>query len=477
MRATGWASLFAALAVAGLSTIASAAETSSEAALRHGRGLAELFATGAEPAAALRFVEQHYAASALAEKPADARAKTFARVASDLGTAAVVTVEPLGERGARVVLKAERQALWVLFEIEVEPGPPFGVLGTRIQAEDSPPETVAATEPLTREQALTAIRARIDALAAEDQFSGVVLVAKDGAPLIQQVVGFADRGLQVPNRVDTKFNLGSINKRFTELAIHQLAEAGKLSLDDTLAHLWPDYPNAEVARRVTIAQLLDHTSGMGDLFGARYDATPRDKLRGLSDYLPLFVDQPLSFEPGADRRYSNAGFVVLGLLIERLSGESYYDYVREHIYRPAGMNDSGHFASDEVVPNRARGYARMDERLMQAEAGEAGRDLARRENGLSLPGRGSSAGGGYSTAPDLLRFAQALEAGKLGGTEVSRSRGGLATAGGAKGLNAALEDDWASGWTVIVLANLDPPAAERLAGEIRQILKRVPGGG
>lgn len=470
MRATCRAFFLAALAVAGFVALAGAAETSSQAALRHGRALAELFLAGGDPSAAERFVEEHYAASVLAERSARERAKTFVRIASDLGRASLVGVEPLGERGARVVLRSQDRPQWFIFDLDLEPSPPFGVLGTRVGVEDSPPEAVSA-EPLTREQALAAIRSRLDGLARDDRLSGVVLVAKDGGVVLQQAVGFADRGLEVPNRVDTKFNLGSINKLFTEIAIRQLAAAGKLSLDDPLVRLWPDYPNAEVARRVTVARLLDHSSGMGDVFGPRYDATPRERLRGLSDYLPLFVDQPLAFEPGTDRRYSNAGFVVLGLVIERLSGQSYFDYVRENIYRQAGMNDSGHFASDELVANRARGYTRLNERL---EEGGAGR-LPLRDNVLSLPGRGSSAGGGYSTAPDLLRFAQALKAGKLGVVETFRSRGGLAIAGGSPGINAGLEDDWRSGWTVIVLANEDPPAAERLAREIRGILERVSG--
>ncbi len=462
--------MLAVLAMAGLATASGAAGTASEAALRHGRALADLFVAGVQPATAERFFTEHYAASALAERPAAERAKTFARIASDLGKASLVRVEPLGERGARVVLQSQDEPLWMTFDLDLEPNPPFGVLGTRVEADQSPPEVVA-TEPLTREQALAAIRARVDALAKDDLFSGVVLVAEGDTVLVEKAVGFADRALEVPNRVDTRFNLGSINKLLTEIAIRQLAAAGKLSLDDALSHHWPDYPNPEVARRVTIARLLDHTSGMGDFFGPRFDATPRHQIRQLSDYLKLFADQPLAFEPGSDRRYSNAGFVVLGLVIERLSGQSYFDYVREHIYRPAGMTGTGHFASDEVVPNRARGYTRLDERLNERRPEEP--RAPRRDNALSLPGRGSSAGGGYSTAQDLRRLARALEAGKLGVVEPFRTRGGLGVAGGAPGLNAALESDWKSGWTVIVLANEDPPAAERLARDIRGDLARV----
>src|SRR4029077_18041 len=154
----------------------------------------------------------------------------------------------------------------------------------------------------------------------------------------------------------------------------------------------PDYPSP-IADKVTIRQLIEHRSGMGDFFGPEYLATPPSKIRKLSDYLPLFVNKPLEFEPGTDQRYSNAGYIVLGLIIERESGRSYYDYVRDHIFKPAGMKDTDSYAIDEKVPNRAVALTKHES--------------------TELPGRGSSAGGGYSTAGDLLRFAQALRSGKL----------------------------------------------------------------
>lgn len=295
----------------------------------------------------------------------------------------------------------------------------------------------------------------LDSLAALDQFSGVVVLAKNGAPVFERAVGFADRETRMPNTPETAFNLGSINKLFTAVAIRQLAAAGKLEVDSTLGRAWPDYPNRDAGRRVTIRQLLEHRSGIGGNIFAAPAGGKRSDLRRLADFLPLFVNEPLQFEPGSRVQYSNAGYLVLGLLVERLSGESYYDYVRRHIYEPAGMTRTAHWAVDSLPVNTAVGYTRG--------AQDAPASAPVRRNTEFLPGRGSSAGGGYSTAPDLLRLLAALRAGRVpqGGPA------GMGIAGGAPGLNAVVEGDLPGGYDLIVLANLGPPAAERVARIVR----------
>lgn len=296
----------------------------------------------------------------------------------------------------------------------------------------------------------------LDTLVSRGEFSGVVVIAKNGAPVFQHAYGMADRSARRPNTVETAFNLGSINKAFTATAIRQLALAGKLDLDSTVGRYWPDYPNAEVARKVTIRQLLNFRSGIGgDIFGIP-SGGQRSSIRILGDYLPLFVNEPLEFEPGSRDKYSNAGYVLLGLLVERVTGQDYYSYVREHIYAPAGMTRTGHFAVDSLPPNTAIGYTRQ---------GSAGADSLR-ANASILPGRGSSAGGGYSTAQDILRFLEATRARRIKGTPPP----GLGVAGGTAGVNATVDGQLPGGYDLIVLANLDPPAAERVARTIRQWL-------
>lgn len=295
----------------------------------------------------------------------------------------------------------------------------------------------------------------LDSLAALDQFSGVVLLARNDIPVFQRAYGMADREAARPNTLETAFNLGSINKVFTATAIRQLADAGKLDLDSSMARYWPEYPNQEVARRVTVRQLLEHRSGIaGNIFAVPAGGT-RQTIRHNRDLLPLFVSDSLQFEPGTRQQYSNVGYVVLGMLVERVSGEDYYEYVHRHIYQPAGMTGTVHFAVDSLPRNTALGYTRGGRDAPAATPLHRNTDL--------LPGRGSAAGGGYSTAADLLRFVQALRANRVSGGPPA----GFGIAGGAPGINSVLEGGLPGGYDLVVLGNLDPPAAQRVAALVR----------
>ncbi len=275
----------------------------------------------------------------------------------------------------------------------------------------------------------------LDTMSARDLFSGTVLITRGNDTLLQKSFGLADKEHNVPNANDTKYNIGSINKLFTRTALRQLG----VDFSKPLRTYLPDYPSP-IADKVTIQQIAEMSSGMGDVFGPKYDATPKDRIRSLNDYVPFFVDQPLEFEPGTKRRYSNAGYIVLGLVVERLSGMSYYDYVRTKLFAPAGMNDTDSYPVDAIVANRAIGYM--------------GPKHAR-TNIYELPARGSSAGGGYSTVADLLRFVRTYEI-----------QGGFG--GGAEGINAAVEHE--GEYTIVVLSNYDPPTAEHVAQNARRAL-------
>jgi CubicO group peptidase (beta-lactamase class C family) len=311
------------------------------------------------------------------------------------------------------------------------------------------------TPPIAPAELSRRLETLVDSLARDDRFSGVVLLAHEGRPVLQRAYGYADRERRRGNTLETAFNLGSINKLFTRVAVMQLVMAGKLNLDATLDRYWPDYPNADVARQVTIGQLLEHRSGIGgNIFQSPAGGT-RASLRHNRDFLPLFVHEPLEFPPGSAQRYSNAGYVVLGMVVERVSGEDYYAYVRRHIYDPAGMARSGHFTIDSLPPNTAIGYTRGDP--------DAPTSAPLRPNTDELPGRGSAAGGGYSTAGDLLRLLQAFRERRV----VASPRAGLGIAGGSGGVNALVEGGLGGGFDLIVLANLDPPAAEAVGERVR----------
>ena len=408
-----------------------------------------------DPAEVRRFIEDNFAESALRETSADARVARYASARTRLKSMTLRKIVAERENRTFALVAAGNQEV-ILLRADVEPAPPHKLLAVMLEMVEDP-DNVAVPDPKQDDAALAgAVRAEMEARSKADTFSGVVLVAKGPAVIVHEAYGLADRARKIPNRRDTMFNLGSINKSFTQVAIHQLEKAGKLSLADTIGKFLPDYPNRQAAEQVTIRHLLTMTSGIGDFFGPRYQATPKERIRSLKDYLPLFADLPLEFAPGTGNRYSNGGYVVLGAIIEKASGEDYYSYVREHVFRPAGMLATDSYPRDAATPNLALGYT---------SHGRSGRE--RVLNVDTLPGRGSSAGGGYSTAEDMLRYVRALASGTL---VLPDLRGGLGIAGGAPGINAAVEWDARTGYVVIVLANLDPPAAMQVAQLVRNWL-------
>lgn len=243
-------------------------------------------------------------------------------------------------------------------------------------------------------------RARVfaDRGCAAEAFSGAWLIAKGRDVLAEGACGQANRRYDAPNRVDTRINLGSINKMFTAVAVMQLVDQGRLSLDDTLdRHIDDSWLPAAVSRRITIRQLLTHTSGLGSFLNAEFAKSSPVRFRALADYKPLVRGETPAFEPGAGYLYSNTGMLLLGVVIEKASGQDYFDYVREHIFRPLGMNDTDSWPLEEPAPNVAMGYFR-------ALDGEPGW----RENTQRYLYRGGPAGAGYSTVGDLHRFALGL---------------------------------------------------------------------
>jgi CubicO group peptidase (beta-lactamase class C family) len=333
------------------------------------------------------------------------------------------------------------------------------------------------------------VSAYLDQAVSNDSFSGAVLIAKNGQPIFTKAYGQSNKSNNTPNNLETKFDLGSMNKMFTAVAIAQLVERGKLSFDDTVGKILPDYPNKAVAEKVTIHHLLTHTSGMGTYFNEKFRANLAD-LKTVNDYLPLFADDPLSFEPGSKWQYSNSGFTVLGLIIEKVSGQSYFDYVKKNIFQPAGMTSTDSYERDKEVPNLAIGYTK---------AGESGRldpSATRRPNSSFRPTKGSPAGGGYSTVDDLLKLSIALRNHKLlsqkyteiittgkvemgmperkygygFGEELSNGKRIVGHNGGGPGIAANFDIFPETGYTVIILANYDPPAVMPVVMKIRSLI-------
>lgn len=319
-----------------------------------------------------------------------------------------------------------------------------------------------------------ALRAKLENDNVAGRFSGTVLVAQNGKVVFSGAYGPADREKRLPNKLDTRFRIGSMNKMFTAVAILQLAQAGKLKLTDPLVTYVSDYPNPDVAHKVTIHHLLTHTGGTGDIFGPEFNAH-RLEVKTLHDYVDLYGRRGLVFEPGSRWEYSNYGMILLGVVIEKVTGQSYYDYVDEHIYKPAGMTLTGSEPEDAGVPGLSVGYMRTP-------------NGARVPNTGTLPYRGTSAGGGYSTVGDLVKFADALMGNRLLNTEYTQllitgkvdsgngskyaygfederkdGLGAVGHSGGGPGMSGELRIYPHSGYIVAVLSNLDRPAAQEIS--------------
>ncbi len=310
--------------------------------------------------------------------------------------------------------------------------------------------------------------AALDMLVRDNDFSGCVTVTDGTKTMLEECRGLAERRFNVPVDRQTKFHIGSMNKMFTAVAIAQLVEAGKLSWDDTLALRVPEYPDQAAAEKITVWQLLHHTSGLGDILVPElYER--RENFVNPEDYLGLIARQPKVGEPGGEWSYSNAGFMLLGRIIENVSGEGYSDYIQSHVFIPAGMTASGYDRVDDIVPGLAVGYYR-----------EGPFSTVWKSDWLKVPYASGPAGGGYSTNVDLVRFAAALRTGKLVqpatlakmfADPVPAGPGGYATgfgdrlshgrhirghAGGLEGTDANLAIVWETGATVVLTSNQGP---------------------
>lgn len=337
-------------------------------------------------------------------------------------------------------------------------------------------------DAVPRDELKRLVRATLDELVRTNDFSGCLTVVDGADTVIDECRGLAERRFGVPIDRQTKFHIGSMDKMFTAVAIAQLVEAGKLSWDDTLAQRVPEYPDREAAKKITVWQLLHHTAGLGDIFVPEL-FRQRESFVDPADYLDLIARQPKVGEPGKDWNYSNAGYVLLGRIVENVSRENYFDYVQRHVFAPAGMVASGFDTLDDVVPKLAVGYFR--EGLFSNEW---------KADWMKNPFKGGPAGGGYSNNADLLRFAKALREGKLVraatlakmfddevpagpggyaagfGDRVSHGRHVRGHAGGIEGTDANLAMIWESHADVVLTSNEGPGQAWLFAERIADLL-------
>lgn len=338
------------------------------------------------------------------------------------------------------------------------------------------PLTTHAKDSVTQATIETLVKRYADL----DLFSGTVVVASHGKIIYSGAYGDANKDHRVPNRLNTSYNIGSIGKTFTGVAIMQLVEAGKLRLDDKLAKFLPDFPFPE-GDTITIQHLLNHSSGLGDYMESENYKAKISSIEKIADILPLIYAQKPLFPPGERFGYSNSGMVILGAIVEKLSGMSYPDYLQRHVFEPAGMTESRLAQENDVLANRSIGY-------------------------VMTPGRGyisnvrsimpaSADGGLHTTALDLLRFDQALYGSKLLRTNslqkmltpvspapfyangwFTKSIDGhraVGHGGGAPGINAEFRRYIDDGYALIVLSNYDMGATP-LTEEVEKMLFGLP---
>lgn len=319
---------------------------------------------------------------------------------------------------------------------------------------------------------------RLNELKAGDKLSGSFLMSCKGQPDFEWSGGLADREASISVSAATRFRMASLGKMFTAVAILQLADAKRLTLDDPLSRHLPEYPNKAVAEAITLRQLLNHTSGTGEVFGDHFPKIS-ESLKTHRDYWGSFASKELAFDPGTQEGYSNYGYILLGSVIEAVSGQSYYDYVEQHIFRPAGMTSTGSEPETATIPELANAYTETE--------GKWVRETAR------LPWRGTAAGGGYTTPRDLVKFVTALQAGKLLSEQSLAAATGpqnikgwygygfmvsgegrdkqYGHEGGAPGMNGILNVRPAQGCTVAGLSNFDPAS---MANVVNFVTRRLP---
>jgi CubicO group peptidase (beta-lactamase class C family) len=454
---------------------AQAAPTASERALRD---LVRIMNLGHRDSLE-RFVRERFVVAGPGSVPTADRVERLSRLRSIFGELTLRAVDSVAAARASGVAQSARTEAWRRLGVIMDTTPPGRILRVSIAPATAPD---APTRRLTDAQVVEQLGAYMNRLARRDVFSGSVLLAKGGKPLFSAAYGEANKDFGVKNTVDTKFNLGSMNKMFTSVAVMQLVEAGKLSLDDTLGKFLPaGSMRADVLSKIRVKHLLTHTSGLGSYFSPRWDSLSRSMFRSVDDWMPLVKDETLAFEPGTRWSYSNTGMLVLGKVVEAVSGKDYFQYVRERIFTPAGMTSTDSYELDLVTKNLAVGYER--------EETPAG--VRYRNNIFQHVIRGGPAGGGYSTVGDLTRFAAALQSGKLVNRDGLRTLttpkpelgspdygfgfgiidGGriVGHSGGFEGISAQLDIYLVDGYTMAVLANYGG-AAQPVIEKVRTLL-------
>lgn len=393
---------------------------------------------------------------------------------SAYGPVTVDSVTTSSDLVLRAWLRGVLTHAWMEIVVSVDSLAPFGLTRVATGRGILPAYEAIRRRAFSREDALREIGTYLDQLATLDYFSGAVEVARDGRVALERSYGYANLTTHHRPTPATRFNLASVGKVFTATSIALLVRQGKLSLADTIARYLPELPT-EIATRITVGQLLTHTSGLGDL-GAQFDTISFPRAR---DYLRSFVDTMLAFPPGTSFQYSNRGYIILGAIIEAVSGERYDSFVRSRIFAPLGMLRSGFVEPADLTADDAIGYTRFP-------SVRGGFHPGPRTENTRLLTRGSPAGGAYASPHDLLLFAEALRRNTFGrstgadsvfsprtaalyGFAIGPNGSSFGHGGGHPGVSANMQVIPAGRYSFVVLSNYDV-ITNHVAAYIREVL-------
>jgi CubicO group peptidase (beta-lactamase class C family) len=417
----------------------------------------------------------HYAEQVFKFVPADKIAQDDMKDCTESGGYRAVEVTDSKPDQIRLLVVSNKTDAWFYFNMVFDPKE-HDKIGGFGASPAAPPENVLPKD-LSDAALAGDINSYADKMGKNDHFSGILMIARDGKPIVTRSEGYADRANKTPLLPSSQFTIGSMGKMFTAAAIGQLVDQGKVSYDDVVGKFFPDYANKTVRDKVTVGMLLSHTSGLKDFLGKRSPEMMKNGVKRAAEFVPLFEQDDLRFEPGTSWAYSNAGLALAGAIVEKVSGTDYPDYIRKHIFEPAGMKDSDPNNIPGRRPHLVVPYTHRSKDGPTPDWHEAEHDI------------GSPAGGAISTVADLVRFADALRNGKLVSKatfakmtqEHGKTPGGggygygmeitdlygrtiVGHGGGFPGVSTHLYMVLESPYTVVVLANQDPPAAE-LVGE------------
>jgi D-alanyl-D-alanine carboxypeptidase len=351
------------------------------------------------------FATREFAPSDLTKRSAEERAASDRWMHVNLGRMRVDHVDSLTDTTITATVWQDLIEGWGHVSVSVASSARHQLISRRISFFDPGPADAPKNAAIPDARSDRALTERLDAYARRlvdaDVFSGVVLVSRRGKVVFEKAYGLAQRAPNISNDVERRFQLASVSKMFTAVAIAQLVEKGKLSFQDTLANVLPDYPNRETARLITVGQLLTHTSGIPDYFQIPRFWQSRAQLQTLHDYWSIFANEPLGFTPGGRYEYSSSGYIILGAIIEHVTGQSFRDYVSAHVFHPAGLTSTS-YEEGTTVPHRAVAYTK--------NFGPGDKPDPDHWHEAETPAStlGMSSGGGTSTAADLGRFMAAL---------------------------------------------------------------------